>query len=112
PEGVSDDAQPEDPADQNPEAQGDHGSDGGAPTEKEKDLAVAAGAEKDLSRALDQAVDVLSKGESQLPSSKRRLLQQHRKVIEQAMSGWNEDLQSATEAILRIADQHMPVAGA
>lgn len=111
PAGVSDEQQPGSPADANPEAQGDHGSEGGAPTEKEKDMAATAGAQQDLSRALDQAVEVLTKDEAQLPSSKRELLRQHRRVIEQAMSGWDEDLLVATDAILRIADAHMPVAG-
>lgn len=65
------------------------------------ETADAAGA--DLSRSIDQAIDLLSKGEEKLPPSKRRLLQQHRKVVDQALEGWEAELKEATKAIVRTA---------
>lgn len=61
---------------------------------------------EDLTRSVDMAINVLTKGEDQLPPSKRRILAQHRMVIKQAMDGWQSELREATKEIVAVADKH------
>jgi hypothetical protein len=51
---------------------------------------------------------VLTKGEEQLPASKRRILAQQKRVIQQALESWTEELRIATKEILDVATKHAP----
>ncbi len=48
----------------------------------------------------------MTKSEATLPPSKRRLLAQHRKVMEQALSQWDEELKAATKDIVGVASKY------
>lgn len=63
---------------------------------------------EDLSRSLDQIVNVLSKNESKLPPSRRRLLHQHRQTVENFLKGLEKDLKNTSEEILDVADKFGP----
>ncbi len=60
----------------------------------------------DLTRSIDQAIAVLTKSESQLPTSKRVLLAQHRKTMDKFRRGLEDDIRLATREILDIAGKH------
>ncbi len=61
---------------------------------------------QDLTRSIDQAIGVLTKGEESLPPSKRRILAQQRQVMQQALEGWEDELAAATADIVEIAKKH------
>lgn len=63
---------------------------------------------EDLTRSLDQAIGLLSKGEQQLSPSKRRLLVQQNKVIEHALKSFERESRTTLDDILDIVDQHLP----
>lgn len=79
---------------------------GNVPTEKEKSsqASQSSGQGQDLSRALDQALEALSKSEKQLPASRKKLLAQHRKTVDHVISGMMEDMKSTTKDVLRVAE--------
>jgi uncharacterized membrane protein YgcG len=84
-----------------------------APTENEKSSAVSeasASGDTDLTRSIDQAIGALSKSEKQLPPSKRRLLAQHKKLVENAMNAFEEDLGETLKDILGVATKFKPKA--
>lgn len=64
--------------------------------------------QSDLTRSLDQVIDLLSKSEDQLPPSKRRLLAQQKKTVKNFLDGWQQDVRTATKEILAVAEQHNP----
>lgn len=81
-----------------------------APSEQQKTAQAqqaSAGGGEDLTRSIDQAIAVLTKGEDQLPPSKRRLLAQHRLTLKQAVETWEEDLRRATSEIVGVAEKHV-----
>jgi len=82
-------------------------------TQKSDDQAQASASGQpqdtsDLTRSIDMAVDLLTKSESQLPPSKRRLLTQQKRTINDFMKGLEEDLKQASKDILDIAEKHTP----
>jgi hypothetical protein len=58
---------------------------------------------QDLSRSIDQALHVLSKAEADLPPSRRKLVAQHRVMIDRLRDGLKEDLKDASKEILEEA---------
>jgi hypothetical protein len=64
--------------------------------------------EGDFSRGIDQALGALGKSEAQLPPSKRRLLQQQKKLVETWMSELEKDSNKMLNDILEVADKHAP----
>jgi hypothetical protein len=62
--------------------------------------------DEDLTRSVDQAIGVLTKGEKDLPPSKRRLLEHYRHVIKQAIEPWEEDVAEATKSIVDVAARY------
>lgn len=89
-------------------------SGGDAKTEKQKTSDVESSSAspadgsgaQDLTRSIDQAIGLLSKGEAQLPPSKRKLLTMHKKLVENAMNGWNDDVAEAMKDVLAIAEKY------
>jgi hypothetical protein len=62
--------------------------------------------ESDLTTGIDQVINLLSKSEAQLPPSKRRLLAQHRKIVEDMLAGMEKDVQQSMKELLDVADKH------
>jgi hypothetical protein len=58
---------------------------------------------EDLARSIDQALHILSKGEKDLPESRRKLVAQHRVMIDRLRAGLKADLGDATKEILEEA---------
>jgi hypothetical protein len=79
---------------------GGGGEDGGEDTKKDEG--------DDLTRALDQAIESMSKGEKELPQSKRRLLAQQKRTIKHTMDEWERDRMSVMNVILDAAMGHAP----
>jgi hypothetical protein len=50
----------------------------------------------------------MSKGEQDLPVSKRRLLAQQKRVVKNLMDNWERERMSAMDAILDVALGHAP----
>jgi hypothetical protein len=104
-----------------PSPDGGGGDGGGAPTqdvptENQKTQAVeessAAGSGQDLTRALDQAIGLLAggdltKAEKDLPPSKRKLLNQHRKLVQSFLTSFDKDSESLMKEILKVADKNV-----
>jgi hypothetical protein len=96
---------------------GDQGGGGGggdetpvdAKTEHQKTQEATASAGADLTRSIDQAINVLTKSESQLPLSKRKLLAQQRVLVERFRLGLENDAREATKTILALAEKHAKV---
>lgn len=65
------------------------------------------GQEQDLSTGVDQAAESMSKGEMQLPRSKRALLAEQKKIISHFMSGWENDAEEAVKDILKTAKAYV-----
>lgn len=63
--------------------------------------------ESDLTRSADQAIGLLTKSEKQLPPTKRRLLAQHKATVNHFMKGWEQDVETATAEILKVAGEKM-----
>ncbi len=90
------------------------GSDtGGSPNPAQTENQKSAAAEKssgggDLSTAADQAMGALSKAEKDLPPSKRRILQQHKMMVEDFLKGWERDQHEAVKDILDLASKIKP----
>lgn len=100
-----------------PQAGGDEQSDPSAPppqqTENQKTQAVQEASAspaggQDLTRSIDLALDALSKSEKQLPPSKRRLLNQHKKLVQHAMDGFEDDSEDFLKDILDVAEKLAP----
>ena len=80
-----------------------------AMTEKQKTAQVQSGPpQMDLSRGLDQAVAALTKSEKQLPPSRKRLLAQHKAVMDKFLKGFEEDRDEAMKTILAAVSQVAP----
>jgi hypothetical protein len=58
---------------------------------------------QDLARSIDQALHVLSKAEEDLPPSRRKVVAQHRVMIDRLREGLQADLADATKEILEEA---------
>ncbi len=78
------------------DAQGS-GTEGSAPGGAQDDSG------EDLSRSIEQVIDVLSKGERHLPPSRRRLLHQQNVTITKAMEHFEKDLADMNKEVLEIA---------
>lgn len=63
---------------------------------------------QDLTRSLDQVVDLLSKSEAHLPPSRRRLLHQQRRLVEDGIASFRKDLEKLTDELLDVADGFKP----
>ncbi len=88
---------------------GDEGSQSAdAQSAQAEDQVAAQNASADLTRSVDQASALLSKGEKQLPPSKQKLLAQHRSVVKHVMRGWTPAKEAALNAILDVAEKHAP----
>jgi Phage portal protein len=104
---------------------GDSGGDGGGPPKgasdgggsksdgaaaDEQQQGVQAGQQQqpgeDLTRSIDQAIQVLTKSEATLPMSKRKLLAQHRLTVDRIRLGMENDIREATKKILADARKH------
>lgn len=59
------------------------------------------GEELDLSRGIDQLIGTLSKSEKQLDPSKRRLLAQHRAVVNKILNQWEIESEAVLSDILK-----------
>ena len=66
------------------------------------------GEAQDLTRSLDQLTDLLSKGEAALPPSRRRLLHQHRRLVEDGVEGFRKDLEKLGEELQETAEKFLP----
>ena len=62
----------------------------------------------DLSRSIDQALEVLSKSEEDLPPAKRHILDKHRKTVASFMDGFTKDLDDATMEIEKVVKNFTP----
>lgn len=71
---------------------GDDGGSKGKDSGQEQQSELASGA--------DQAIDMMSKSEGQLPPNKRRLLQLHKKIVKDAMDSWEKDSEEALAQIV------------
>ncbi len=60
------------------------------------------GGEEDLSRSLDQVIDVLSKGEKNLPPSRRRLRHQQSQTVTKFMQHLEKDLEDLNKEVLEM----------
>lgn len=76
----------------------DSGGDSGGPS--------SGGSGVDLSRSIDQLLASLTKAESDLPHSKRKLLAMHRRTVDRIRTGLENDLRQATKDIVDIAQKH------
>ena len=66
-------------------------------------------AQGDLSRSVDQLSGLLTKSEQQLPSSRRLLLQQERKILQNVLESLEADAERATRDIVATAAHHLPL---
>lgn len=109
-QGPSGGQQPSGSPEQSQQDQGQQQPQEHMPTEKQKTEASkeASASGQDLTRSIDQAINMLSKSEAQLPPSKRRLLAQHRKTVDKFMASWEDDLKDVTKDIMAVADHHLP----
>lgn len=62
----------------------------------------------DVTGALDQVIDLLSKDERGLPPGRRRLLHQHRRIVEKGIAEFQKDLERALTETLDIAGDFTP----
>lgn len=72
------------------------GSEGGSQEKPQSELATGA----------DQAMDMMSKSEAQLPPNKRRLLALHKKIVKDAMDSWEKDSEEALAEIVNAVKEH------
>lgn len=61
---------------------------------------------EDLTRSIDQAISVLTKGEQSLPRSKQKLLAQHRRTIQNLQATLESDSRESIKEILGVTDKH------
>jgi dTDP-4-amino-4,6-dideoxygalactose transaminase len=63
---------------------------------------------QDLSTGIDQASESLTKGELQLPTSKRLLVAEQKKVIQHFMDGWENDKKEILAGITKATKPYLP----
>src|SRR5216683_2551539 len=103
--------QGQDPQDADTQANGDRkpkGAPGEQPAKPEGESTEKADDGDDLTRVLDQAIQGMSKGEQDLPVSKRRLLVQQRRTVKHLMDEWERDRMAVMDSILDTAIGHAP----
>lgn len=61
-----------------------------------------------LARSIDQAMDLLTKSEKQLPANKKKLLAVQKKVVNDFLKGWDDDLKEAQKEIVKVAEHFKP----
>jgi len=71
----------------------------------------AAGQPTDLTRSIDQALELLTKSERQLPKSKKKLLNQHKILLDDFLRGWDADLAEANKEIGALVNKLAPKKG-
>ncbi len=76
---------------------------GGAVQVAQDQAKAGGGQPQDLSRSIDQALHVLSKKEEDLPPTQRKLVAQHRVMIDRLRDGLKSDMDEATKEILEEA---------
>jgi hypothetical protein len=62
----------------------------------------------DLATGIDQVLAALGKSEAQLPPSRRRLLEQHRKTVDLAVVGLGKDLLELEKTLVGVAERFAP----
>lgn len=82
------------------------GDDGGAPSAGADQAPPDQGA--DLTSSLDQVIDLLSKSEAELPPSRRRLLHQHRRLVDHSIDQFRKDLEKTLKEALGVAEDFLP----
>jgi hypothetical protein len=90
----------EDPQDADTQANGDGKPQKTGGKQPEGESTEKSDEGDDLTRALDQAIEGMSKGEQDLPVSKRRLLAQQKRVVKHIMDNWERERMSTMDAIL------------
>jgi len=63
---------------------------------------------EDLSRSIDQVMGLLSKSETALPPSRRRLLHQHRRFVDDSIKHFRKDLDKLADEIIDVAQDFEP----
>lgn len=63
---------------------------------------------QDLTRSLDQLSGLLTKSETQMPTSRRKLLAQQRMFVRKALQTFEHEAKAAVKEIVGIADKHKP----
>lgn len=86
------------PADQAPAAGGAQTSNVGDQDQVQNDQSADQGT--DLTRSIDQALGLLSKSETQLPASKRKLLNRQRKMVKEIVHSLEQDLRRESMELL------------
>ena len=61
-----------------------------------------------MSRGIDQAINMLTKSEKQLPPSRRRLLAQHVSTLDHFLKGLESDREAAMKTILEVVEKAAP----
>jgi hypothetical protein len=69
---------------------------------------VEAQAPQDLTRAFDQIIYTLSKGEKEMSPKVRTLVAQHRATVDEIMRGFEKDAKEATHEIVSSVKRHLP----
>lgn len=62
----------------------------------------------DFTTAIDQVIGLLSKSENELPPSRRRLLTQHRRIVEKNIEEFRKDLDKAVAEVMAVAEDFAP----
>jgi hypothetical protein len=101
--GGGDDQQPGGKKDKTPYGRAD--DDQQAQAQQKAGAEASAG--QDLTRSIDQAIAILTKSESHLPLSKRKLLAQSRKTLDHFRIGLENDAREATKEIVALAEKHV-----
>jgi hypothetical protein len=79
------------------------------PPPQEQSQAPAEGEEDgDITSSLDQVIDMLSKSEKHLPPSRRRLLHQQRRLVDDGIAAFRKDLEKLGDEILDVAEDFEP----
>lgn len=94
------------------------GGDGGPPQAQETQPSPGDGGdsgaggqpagESDFTTAIDQVIGLLSKSENELPPSRRRLLHQHRRIVEKNIEEFRKDLDKAVAEVMAVAEDFEP----
>ena len=101
--------QPVQPAGNKPESPAARNGEGGQEAsiqQQQGNQTVATAPE--LGKAINQAYELMTKSENSLPPEKRRILDQHKKAVENFITGFEKDTKAATKEILDIAEKLSP----
>ncbi len=79
-----------------------------SPPQEQSTPPPEGGGDGDITSSLDQVIDMLSKSEKHLPPSRRRLLHQQRRLVEDGIAEFRKDLAKLGSEIIDIADDFDP----